>query len=168
MNYVLIPELDFNLEGQNGLFNTLKKRLANKNHALIVVAEGAGQKFFKTNEDKDASGNKVLDDIGIYLKKAIGDYFKSKNISIKIKYIDPSYIIRSVCANPDDAVYCGFLGEHAVHAAMSGRTRVVIGIWNDIFVFLPMDIVKLGRNKISPNGTLWQSIILSTGQTPLQ
>ena len=147
----------------------LEKRLERSKHALIVVAEGAGQKYFENEEEKqDLSGNITLNDIGVYLKGRIKKYFAAKKIEVNIKYIDPSYIIRSVPANPEDSVYCGILAEHAVHAAMSGRTRMIIGNWNARFVHLPMDIIQYGRKKIDPKGALWQSVLLSTGQPTLK
>ncbi|MFN3410842.1 MAG: ATP-dependent 6-phosphofructokinase [Exilispira sp.] len=164
-NFVLVPEIDFDMDGPNGLLAILERRLTKSDHALIVVAEGAGQKFFEEKEAKfDKSGNKILNDIGTYLKNRISEYFHQKSIEVNVKYIDPSYMIRSVTANAEDAVYCGFLAEHAVHAAMSGKTRVIIGKWNDVFIHLPMDIVKFGRKKIDPKSSLWQSVVLSTGQ----
>ncbi len=168
-NYVLVPEIDFDLDGPKGLLSELERRLQSSDHALIVVAEGAGQKFFDKKEEKyDQSGNKILEDIGIYLKNRIYKYFNEKGVEVNIKYIDPSYMIRSVVANAEDAVYCGFLAEHAVHAAMAGKTKVVIGKWNDTFIHLPMDIVKFGRKKIDPKSSLWQSVVLSTGQQCLK
>ncbi len=168
-NYVLIPEIDFDIDGPNGLLSELERRLSKTNHALIVVAEGAGQKFFEQKEASyDKSGNKLLEDIGSYLKGRISKYFNEKSIEVNVKYIDPSYMIRSVVANAEDAVYCGFLAEHAVHAAMSGKTKVVIGKWNDTFIHLPMDIVRFGRKKIDPKSSLWQSVLLSTGQPSLK
>ncbi len=168
-NYVLVPEIDFDIDGPYGLLNELENRLKKANHALIVVAEGAGQRFFDKKEEKfDQSGNRILEDIGSYLKNRIKKYFAEKSVEVNIKYIDPSYMIRSVAANAEDAVYCGFLAEHAVHAAMAGKTKVVIGKWNDTFIHLPMDIVKFGRKKIDPKSSLWQSVILSTGQPSLK
>ena len=169
VNYVLVPEIEFDIDGSKGLLSELEERLAHKKHAVIVVAEGTGQKFFKSEKEKqDLSGNIMLDDIGVYFKDRIKQYFAAKKIEVNIKYIDPSYIIRSVPANPEDAVYCGMLAEHAVHAAMSGRTRMIIGNWNSRFVHLPMDIIQYGRKKIDPQGALWQSVLLSTGQPPLK
>ncbi|NVM56357.1 MAG: ATP-dependent 6-phosphofructokinase [Candidatus Helarchaeota archaeon] len=169
VNFLLVPEIDFDLEGPRGLLAELEKRLKRAKHALIVVAEGAGQKHFEHEKiNYDASGNVVLNDIGFFLKNKISEYFTEKNIEINIKYIDPSYIIRSVPANPEDAVYCGLLAEHAVHATMSGRTRMVMGNWNARFVHLPMDIVKFGRKEIDTKGALWQSVLLSTGQPSLK
>ena len=169
VNFLLIPEIDFDLEGPDGLLIELEKRLERSKHALIVVAEGAGQKYFENEEEKqDLSGNITLNDIGVYLKGRIKKYFAEKKIEVNIKYIDPSYIIRSVPANPEDSVYCGILAEHAVHAAMSGRTRMIIGNWNARFVHLPMDIIQYGRKRINPKGALWQSVLLSTGQPTLK
>ena len=168
VNILLVPEIDFDLEGPRGLLAELEKRLKRAKHALIVVAEGAGQKHFEHEKiNYDASGNVLLNDIGFFLKNKISEYFTEKNIEINIKYIDPSYIIRSVPANPEDSVYCGILAEHAVHAAMSGKTRMIIGNWNSRFVHLPMDIVQYGRKRIDPKGALWQSVLLSTGQPSL-
>lgn len=169
VNILLIPEIEFDLEGPDGLLIELEKRLERSKHALIVVAEGAGQKYFENEEEKqDLSGNITLNDIGVYLKGRIKKYFAAKKIEVNIKYIDPSYIIRSVPANPEDSVYCGILAEHAVHAAMSGRTRMIIGNWNARFVHLPMDIIQYGRKRIDPKGALWQSVLLSTGQPTLK
>ena len=169
VNYLLIPEIDFDLEGTAGLLEVLEERLVRSHHALIVVAEGAGQEFFSGQDATyDASGNVKLNDIGIYLKTRIANHFAEKGIEVNIKYIDPSYIIRSVAANPEDAVYCGLLAEHAVHAAMSGRTRMIMGRWNARFVHLPMDIIESGRKRIDANEALWQSVLLSTGQPPLK
>lgn len=169
VNFLLVPEIDFDLEGPKGLLAELEKRLEKKHHALIVIAEGAGQKFFKDKEiEYDASGNVKLHDVGLYLKDRIKEHFKKKNLEINIKYIDPSYIIRSVPAIPDDAVFCGFLAENAVHAAMAGKTKLIIGKWNETFVHLPMDIIKLGRKKIDKKGNLWRSVLLSTGQPELK
>ena len=169
VNYLLVPEIDFDIEGSAGLLAVLEGRLAKSHHALIVVAEGAGQEFFRGQETKyDASGNVKLSDIGVYLKTRIADHFAERGIEVNIKYIDPSYIIRSVPANPEDAVYCGLLAEHAVHAAMSGRTRMIMGRWNARFVHLPMDIIESGRKRIAANEALWQSVLLSTGQPPLK
>ncbi|MFC1746763.1 ATP-dependent 6-phosphofructokinase [Candidatus Neomarinimicrobiota bacterium] len=169
VNYTLVPESDFDMEGPKGLLTELESRLARSHHALLVVAEGAGQKYFKGGtENLDASGNVLPSDIGHYLKSRINEHFKTLQTEVNVKYIDPSYIIRSVPANPEDAIYCGLLAEHVVHAAMSGRTRMVIGRWNTRFVHLPMDIVHTGRKKIDPHGALWQSVLLSTGQPSLK
>ncbi|HOT60245.1 MAG TPA: ATP-dependent 6-phosphofructokinase, partial [Spirochaetales bacterium] len=163
VNFVLIPEVDFDLEGPNGLFVHLEQRLKERNHAVIVVAEGAGQKFVHA-EGTDASGNKKLGDIGLYLKDAITAYFKQKNIEINMKYIDPSYIIRSSPANPSDSVYCDRLGSNAVHAAMAGKTKIIIGMVNNEFVHIPTQIAIAKRNKVEPESSLWRDAIEATRQ----
>ena len=168
VNFVLIPEVDFDLEGPNGLLNALEKRLVQRKHAVIVVAEGAGQKFFEHgNNERDASGNIKLKDIGTYLKKAIKTYFKSKGIDISIKYIDPSYMIRSLPANANDRVFCNFLGRNSVHAGMSGKTGMLIGHWNNQFVHVPMKLIAGKRKKVNPKGSLWRSTLEATGQSSL-
>ena len=169
VNFVLIPEVDFDLEGPNGLLNALEKRLNDRKHAVIVVAEGAGQKFFeKENDERDASGNIKLKDIGIYLKEAIRNYFSGKGIDVSIKYIDPSYMIRSLPANANDRVFCNFLGRNSVHAGMSGRTGMLIGHWNNQFVHVPMKLITEKRKKVNPGGSLWRSALEATGQSSLK
>ena len=169
VNFVLIPEVDFDLEGPNGLFRRVEKRLELRKHAVIVVAEGVGQKYFENIEtDVDASGNIRLKDIGLFLKDAIKSYFKAKNIEISLKYIDPSYVIRSLPANSNDHVFCNFLGRDAVHAAMAGKTNVLIGHWNNQFVHIPMQLSAGKRKKVNPHGKLWSGILEATGQGRLK
>ncbi len=169
VNFVLIPEVDFDLEGPNGLLTALEKRLAERKHAVIVVAEGAGQKFFESEKnERDASGNIKLKDIGIYLKEAIGAFFAGKGIDVSIKYIDPSYMIRSLPANANDRVFCNFLGRNSVHAGMSGRTDMLIGHWNNQFVHVPMKLIADKRKKVNPKGSLWRSALEATGQSSLK
>jgi 6-phosphofructokinase 1 len=169
VNFVLIPEVDFDLDGPKGLFTSLEKRLADRKHAVIVVAEGAGQNFFEEgNSERDASGNIKLKDIGVYLKKAIRDYYAAKGIEITIKYIDPSYMIRSLPANANDRVFCNFLGRNAVHAGMAGKTSMLIGHWNNQFVHVPMKLIAGKRKNVKPTGSLWRSALEATGQGSLK
>jgi len=165
VNFVLIPEMDFDMEGPTGFLHALKKRLENRNHALIVVAEGAGQKFFEGETiEKDASGNIKNKDIGIYLKEKITEEFKSKNIPITIKYIDPSYIIRSAPANANDSKFCALLAQNAVHAAMAGKTDFVVGHWNHLFTLLPIPVAVSEQKHIDMNDELWWNVLETTGQ----
>jgi 6-phosphofructokinase 1 len=169
VNFVLIPEVAFDLNGPNGLLDALQKRLAARGHAVIVAAEGAGQNFFeKEKTERDASGNIKLKDIGIYLKETITSYFDTKGINISIKYIDPSYMIRSLPANANDRVFCNFLGRNAVHAGMAGKTNLLIGHWNNNFVHVPMETVAGKRKQIDPKGKLWRSALEATGQGSLR
>lgn len=164
VNYVFIPELSFDLEGEKGLLRHLRERLRLRNHAVIVVAEGAGQEHLAASAKMDASGNKKLNDIGLFLRDRIGDYFKSEGIEINIKYIDPSYIIRATPANPIDTIYCTRLGSNAGHAAMAGKTRVLMSYINNTFAHIPMDLAVAKRNCIDPGGPLWRDVIQATGQ----
>jgi 6-phosphofructokinase 1 len=169
VNYVLIPEVDFDLEGPNGLLTKLEKRLEERKHAVIVVAEGAGQKFFEgESAERDPSGNIKLKDIGVFLKDKINAYFHARNIEVNLKYIDPSYLIRSLPANADDSVFCGFLGRDAVHAGMAGKTKLLIGHWNNHFVHVPMAASAGKRKHVDTNGKLWRTVIESTGQGSLK
>ncbi|MFP4363767.1 MAG: ATP-dependent 6-phosphofructokinase [Spirochaetia bacterium] len=166
VNYVLIPEIPFELEGKNGLFENLEQRLKTRKHAVIVVAEGAGQDLVaKQNTEFDASGNRRLMDIGVFLKEEIKNYFKNiKKMEVNVKYIDPSYMVRSVPANANDAIFCLKLAQNAVHAAMAGKTGMIVGRWNYQFTHVPIKIAISKRKEISPEDPLWLSVIESTGQ----
>ncbi len=163
VNLVLVPEVPFSL---NRLFLFLEDRIKRKAHAVIVVAEGAGQELVPA-EGTDASGNKKLGDIGLFLKKTIGDHFLQIHLPANIRYIDPSYTIRSAPTTPDDSVFCFRLSENAVHAAMAGKTAMVVGLWNGHFVHVPMERATHTRKKIDPAGSLWQSVTVNTGQPAL-
>lgn len=168
-NFVLIPEVAFDLAGPRGLLAALEARLRLRGHAVLVVAEGAGQNFFEPAKNRrDASGNIRLQDIGLFLKNRITAYFNAKNFPMSLKYIDPSYIIRSLPANANDNVFCNFLGRDAVHGAMTGRTRFIIGFWNDSFVHVPLSASAGRRKQVDPRGKLWLSILAATGQGSLK
>lgn len=162
-NFVLIPESDFDIDGPHGFLAVLDKRIREKKHAVVVVAEGAGQKYCGV-DGFDNSGNKVLGDIGLYLKDRITEYFKENNIEIALKYIDPSYTIRSVRATSEDSVFCGFLSQNAVHMGLAGITNVMVGSWNEQFVCVPFNLVTAGRKQVDLKGKLWSSVLEATGQ----
>ncbi len=167
-NFVLIPEVPFKLEGDHGFLATLRKRVQASGHAVIVVAEGAGQDMMGShNGGTDASGNSKLGDIGVFLKQKITEDFTAAGMELNLKYFDPSYFVRSVKANPFDAVYCLRLAHNAVHAAMAGRTEVVVSRWHGRFVLLPIPLAVRNRHEVDPNGDLWLSVLESTGQPPV-
>ena len=169
VNFALIPEVDFDLEGPGGLLAAIENRLELRSHAVIVVAEGAGQQYFEKDADEmDESGNIRLKDIGVYLKTRINKYFNEKNIKITLKYIDPSYMIRSLPANANDHVFCSFLGRDAVHAGMAGKTNVLVGYWNYTYVHIPMTLSAGKRKQVDPHGKLWYSVLEATGQGSLK
>ena len=167
VNFVLIPEAPFVLEGEGGLLPALEARLKTRKHAVIVVAEGAGQHLLTESAETDASGNPILGDIGDFLRSEIKRYLKSKNMEHSIKFIDPSYIIRSVPANANDRVYCGFLGQNAVHAAMAGKTGMVVAKLMDRYVHLPLDLIIRKRQRLNPRSSYWRAVLESTGQIDL-
>ncbi|MEM6802228.1 MAG: ATP-dependent 6-phosphofructokinase, partial [Bacteroidota bacterium] len=165
VNFVLVPELEFDLHGEKGLLEIIRRRLANKNHCMIVVAEGAGQFLFEGEErERDKSGNILHKDIGLLLKEEILAYFEELEIEINVKYIDPSYIIRSAPATPSDSIFCNKLGLNAVHGAMAGKTGFVVGRRNNKFVYLPIELVTAERKKIDLEGDLWLNVLETTGQ----
>lgn len=165
VNVVLVPEINFDLEGVNGLLEFIRRRLDAKHHCVIVVAEGAGQFMFDHDNNKtDASGNVKYEDIGVLLKHKIEAYCADKQMRVTIKYIDPSYIIRSAPANPSDSIFCNQLALAAIHAAMAGKTGLVVGQRSDYFVHLPIPFVTAKRKKIDVEGDLWLNVLESTGQ----
>ncbi|MCL7410823.1 MAG: ATP-dependent 6-phosphofructokinase [Methanosarcinaceae archaeon] len=165
-NYCLIPEMEFELEGEKGFLRQLEKRLLERKHAVIVVSEGVGQKYVSDpdNPQYDLSGNVKLLDFGIYLKERIEAHLKTKNIPTTIKYLDPSYSIRSRPPTPNDSIFCLQLSQMAVHAGMSGRTGMLVGIFNGQFTHLPMEIVTAKRKKVDLDSQLWHSVLQMTGQ----
>jgi len=164
VNYCLIPEERFRLEV---LLDSLEKRLEHRGHAVIVVAEGAGQDLLEASGGTDASGNRKLGDIGVFLRDAIREHFAKIDTEMNLKYIDPSYTIRSLPAEASDAAFCMLLGQNAVHAAMAGKTNVVISSWHGEFTHVPIDAAVIHRQKIDPNSWLWGSVLSSTGQGSL-
>lgn len=164
VNFVLIPEAPFTLEGEGGLLPALEERLKERGHCVIVTAEGAGQHLLAHNKETDASGNRVLGNVADLLRKEIKRYLDERHITHSIKYIDPSYIIRSVPAQPSDKVYCGFLGQYAVHAAMAGRTDMVVAKIQERYVHLPLKLVTKARRKLNIYSDLWRAVLESTGQ----
>jgi 6-phosphofructokinase 1 len=165
VNFVLVPEISFDLYGPRGFLKILRKRLEERHHAVVVVAEGAGQDLFASKaSEKDASGNVKHKDIGIYLKEKIKEEFTSKGFPFSIKYIDPSYIIRSAPANANDSKFCNLLAQNAVHAAVAGRTDFVVGYWNYEFTLIPIPMAVAKRKKIDVEGELWWNVLEATGQ----
>jgi 6-phosphofructokinase 1 len=161
INFCLIPEVRFSLEA---FLKALRERLESRQHAVIVVGEGAGQELFEETGERDASGNVRYEDIGLFLRDKIREYFKKEGIEANLKYIDPSYTIRSMPATPYDSVFCLLLGHNAVHAGMTGRTNMVVGYWKNEFTHVPIPMAVSERKRIDPNGRLWNSVIESTGQ----
>lgn len=165
VNFCLIPEVPFSLEGPGGLLELLDRRLRSRRHAVIVVAEGAGQKYFAGSTPvKDASGNVKLGDIGSFLKDRLQQHFHSSGQQGAVKYIDPSYIIRAKAANPADQLFCSRLAQDAVHAAMAGKTGMLIGYWHGRLTHVPLRALGNGRQSINPNGELWFNVLETTGQ----
>ena len=165
-NFVLIPEVPFDLEGANGFLKALYRRMQSRAHAVILTAEGAGQNLLRgknASVKRDASGNIRLMDIGLFLKNAIEDYFKRHKLEINLKYIEPSYLIRSVPANASDGIYCNMLGQYAVHAGMAGKTNILVALMKDEYVHLPLGAVASNR-KIDHQGDIWRSVLQATGQ----
>lgn len=168
VNFVLVPEHAFEFDGEYGLLRSLEKRLNERQHAVIVCAEGAGQEQCEYTGEKDASGNPVLCDVCTLIIRRIKDYFKDTGKEVTLKFIDPSYIIRSVPANANDCVYCGFLGQHAVHAAMAGKTGMVVSRLQARYVHLPLDVVTTKRKKLNIKSDYWRAVLESTGQGHLR
>ena len=168
VDFCLIPEIDLELDGPRGLIEAIKIRLSQNHHAVIVVAEGAGQGLFaNAQERKDQSGNVLKEDIGVFLRDEISKRLSAEGISASMKYLDPSYHIRSVPAIASDAVFCHLLAEHAVHAGMAGKTNMVVGHWNNFFTHIPISLATQERRMVDLDGALWEGILSATQQDEL-
>jgi 6-phosphofructokinase 1 len=165
VNFTLVPEVPFKLSGEGGFLEALKKRMLDRKHALIVVAEGAGQDLLEeTDAKRDSSGNVLLKDIGPFLRDKIEHFFKSEQIPVVMRYIDPSYIIRSSPANAEDSILCDLFARNAVHAAMAGKTGLVIGYLHDKFIHIPIDLLASRTKKMETTGLAWSAVLAATGQ----
>ncbi len=165
VNFTLIPEVPFQLEGKQGFLPVLQERVVKRRHAVIVVAEGAGQDLLgATGQECDASGNLKLKDIGLFLRQRIESYFEAKRIPITFRYFDPSYVIRSVPADAEDSILCDLFARNAVHAAMAGKTGVVVGFLHDQFIHVPVDLLVGERKRLNPEGLIWHAVLAATGQ----
>jgi 6-phosphofructokinase 1 len=164
VDFVLIPEVPFGFDGPGGFTARLRERVRRQGHAVIVAAEGAGQDLLDQDGEVDASGNARLADVGALLRQKIAEGFASAGEELSLRYVDPGYAIRSVPANGWDAVYCLRLAQAAVHAAMAGRTAMVVGRWHGRFVHIPIPVATGSRNQVDPNGDLWMSVLEATGQ----
>jgi len=165
VNFTLIPEVPFKLEGPGGFLAALKDRLTRRAHAVVVVAEGAGQDLLAMAGDgRDASGNVNLGDIGPYLRDRIEGYLRAEKFPFVLRYFDPSYLIRSRPADAEDAILCDLLARNAVHAAMSGKTGLVVGMLHDAFIHIPIELLVAHHKRLNPDDVWWQSVLAATGQ----
>jgi 6-phosphofructokinase 1 len=165
VNFTLVPEVHFRLEGEGGFLAVLKRRILARRHAVVVAAEGAGQGLMPRGPaETDASGNVKLCDIGPFLREKILDYFAAEGIPVNVRYFDPSYIIRSVPANTGDSLLCDRLARNAVHAAMAGKTDVLMGLWYNTFIHVPIPLAIAGKKRLHPESEVWRSVLSSTGQ----
>jgi 6-phosphofructokinase 1 len=161
VDFCLVPEVPFTLEG---FLAALGNRVMERKHAVVVAGEGAGQYLMEGTGERDASGNIRYGDIGIFLRDRIKEHFKGAELEVNLKYIDPSYMIRSMPANPHDSGFCLLLGYNAVHAGMAGRTDMVVGDWKRDFTHVPIRLATSQRKLINPNDKLWNNVLAVTGQ----
>lgn len=166
VNAVLIPEVPFALEGEHGFLEVMRQRVVSRGHAVIITAEGAGQEHLGSTGETDASGNLRLGDIGHFLKDRLTGHFKKCGTPLTLKYIDPSYMIRSVPASPQDRIYCMRLGQAAVHAGMAGKTGLIVARWHSVYVHVPIAVATSARRTVDPGQDIWLSVLESTGQPP--
>jgi len=165
VNFALVPEVPFKLEGPFGFLAALKERILSRAHALVVVAEGAGQDLIEDlPAEYDASGNIKIKDIGLFLRQKIESFFREEKIPVIMRYIDPGYLIRSSPADAEDAVLCDLFARNAVHAAMAGKTGLVIGYLHDKFIHVPIELLISRKKYMKPDSSLWNAALSATGQ----
>ncbi|KAK4401198.1 ATP-dependent 6-phosphofructokinase [Sesamum angolense] len=161
----LIPESPFYLEGKGGLFEYIEKTLKENGHMVIVIAEGAGQELLAAKNEEDASGNKLLQDVGLWISQKIKEHFAKKNkIPITLKYIDPTYMIRAIPSNASDNVYCTLLAQSAVHGAMAGFTGFTSGLVNGRQTYIPFNRITEKQHKVVITDRMWARLLSSTNQ----
>jgi 6-phosphofructokinase 1 len=164
VNFALIPEVPFSLDGPGGFLEALQRRIAARRHAVVVVAEGAGQDLLPKVDGADASGNARLQDIGLLLKERIEAHFRAARVSAVVRYFDPSYLVRSHAADAEDAILCDLYARHAAHAAMAGKTGVLVGYLHDVFIHVPIAELVGRVQRVDPAGGLWHAVLAATGQ----
>jgi 6-phosphofructokinase 1 len=165
VNFTLVPEVPFKLEGECGFLHALRQRIRKRAHAVVVVAEGAGQDLLAVSGgERDASGNVKFQDIGLFLREQIESYFKAEGVPVVIRYFDPSYIVRSSPANSEDSILCDLFARHAAHAAMAGKTGLVIGYLHDQFIHVPIELLTSRKKHLDPDGSAWSAVLAATGQ----
>jgi 6-phosphofructokinase 1 len=165
VNFTLIPEVPFRLEGEGGFLAALEQRIVKRGHAVIAVAEGSGQELLgNTGNERDASGNVRLSDIGFFLREKIEGWFNARKIPFVMRYFDPGYIVRSAPDNAEDAVLCDAFARHAAHAAMAGKTGVVIGFLHDRFIHVPIELLATQQKRLDLDSPIWSAVLSATGQ----
>jgi 6-phosphofructokinase 1 len=165
VNFTLIPEVPFQLEGEGGFLAALEHRIVNRAHAVIAVAEGSGQELLgNTGNERDPSGNVRLSDIGLFLHKKIEEWFKARKIPFVMRYFDPGYIVRSSPDNAEDSILCDQFARHAAHAAMAGKTGLVIGYLHDRFIHVPIELLATQQKRLDPDSPAWSAVLAATGQ----
>jgi 6-phosphofructokinase 1 len=165
VNFTLVPEVPFKLHGPRGFLAVLRERILDRAHALVVVAEGAGQDLIRDTETKrDASGNIKVKDIGLFMREEIEKYFKAEMIPATMRYIDPSYLVRSSPANAEDSILCDLFARNAVHAAMAGKTGLVIGFMHNTFIHVPITLLTSRKKSMEPDSLAWKAALAATGQ----
>jgi 6-phosphofructokinase 1 len=165
VNFTLVPEVPFQLEGKGGFLTALEQRIVNRGHAVIAVSEGSGQELLgNTGNERDASGNVRLGDIGLFLRNKIEAWFKARNIPFAMRYFDPSYIVRSSPDNAEDTILCDQFARHAAHAAMAGKTGLVIGFLHDRFIHVPIELLAAQQKRLDPDSPAWSAVLAATGQ----
>lgn len=165
VNFCLIPEVPFALDGEHGFLAALQRRILKRGHAVIVVAEGAGQDLLEAGgKERDASGNLKLQDIGPFLRQKIENHFQATAVPVTLRYIDPSYLIRSVPADAEDSILCDLFARCAVHAAMAGKTGLVIGHLHGQFIHVPIEMLATEKKRVDPDGAAWHAVLAATGQ----
>jgi 6-phosphofructokinase 1 len=165
VNFTLIPEVPFKLDGESGFLNALRQRILERKHAVVVVAEGAGQDLLgASGAEHDASGNVKLKDIGVFLRERIEAYCKAEGLPVVMRYFDPSYMIRSSSANAEDSILCDLFARNAVHAAMAGKTGLVIGFLHGKFIHVPIELLTSRTKSMRPENSEWGAVLAATGQ----
>ncbi|KAG0577167.1 hypothetical protein KC19_5G135900 [Ceratodon purpureus] len=166
----LIPEVPFYLHGPGGLIEYVRSRVRENGHMVIVVAEGAGQELLaesmgSLHNHNDASGNRLLLDVGLWLQANLKEHFdKELKEPLNLKYIDPTYMIRAIPSNASDNVYCTLLAHSAIHGAMAGYCGFTVGPVNVRHCYIPIPRVIAKSRNVVVADRMWARLMSSTNQ----
>jgi 6-phosphofructokinase 1 len=170
VNFCLVPEVPFEIDGRHGLLACLERRLASRGHAVIVVAEGCAATSSSRRPSATPRATPATPTAATTWAHPPGRHRRAPpgaKVAASVKYIDPSYMIRSVAANASDAIFCDELARYAVHAGMAGRTDVVVGRWHRHFTHVPLSLTTGDKKRINPDSAHWLSVTEATGQPRL-
>ena len=147
-----MPEKSFSVDA---LLRYVNEKLDEKDHCILVVAEGVNTRVVDGNGPVTVDG-----DVGPWLCAQL----KANLESISLKYVDPSYAVRSAPSNAADTIFCSRLAQHAAHGALGGSTAFAVGTVNTHYVEIPLQDFANRAAVCAVTGRIFGDLVRSTGQ----